>query len=143
MPLPNLLIAALPLAGVLIGAGLQYVFGRTLEARKQTQTQKAQAYADFFKAVSALAQHGPSKESLSQAADAKTRICIYAPKQVISALALFERAGPRLDNPTSREALLQALGHMRRDLGAGFPKGMRGDLDVIIYGPAGARQTRP
>jgi hypothetical protein len=56
-----LMIAALPLIGVLIGAALQYAFGQRLEARKQLGVQRAQAYIDFFRAVSALAQ-GRTKE---------------------------------------------------------------------------------
>lgn len=70
-----MLIAALSLAGVLIGAALQYAFGQRLEHRKQFGVQRSQAYTDFFRAMSALAQDR-SKEQLALAADAKTRICI-------------------------------------------------------------------
>ena len=69
--------AILPLVGVLIGAGLQYFFGRTLELQKQLALQKVQAYADFFRAMSASATQGQTMETLALAADAKTRACIY------------------------------------------------------------------
>jgi hypothetical protein len=54
-----LLIAVLPVAGVLMGAALQFFFGRSLEARKQLTVQRADSYIDFFRAVAALPRIGP------------------------------------------------------------------------------------
>ena len=51
-----MMIAALSLLSVLIGAALQYGFGQRLEARKQLSVQRAQAYVDFFRATAGLAQ---------------------------------------------------------------------------------------
>ena len=135
--MPTLLLtAALSMVGVLIGAALQYVFGRTLESKKQIQTQKAQAYSDYFKATAALAQ-ASSKDGLAQAADAKTRISLYGSATVVHSLAEFERAGPRLDNPVSKAALLKALQSMRTDVGAGRSAAASSDLEAIIFGPPG------
>ena len=130
-----MLTATLPLLGVLIGAGLQYLFGRTLEGRKQIQSQKAQAYADFFKAVAAIAKFDQTKDNLSQLADAKTRICVYGSKEVIAALGEFERSGARLDNPDSKKLIIRVLGHMRRDVGVSVRAPSVSDLSWIIFGP--------
>jgi hypothetical protein len=85
--------AILSLVGVLLGAGLQYYFGRTLEGRKQLALQRSQAYVDYFKAVASVAQHGRSKDNLAQTADAKVRVCIYGSPTVIKHLSAFEATG--------------------------------------------------
>jgi hypothetical protein len=43
--------AILPLAGVIVGAGLQYYFSRSAESRKQQIALRIQAYIDYVRCV--------------------------------------------------------------------------------------------
>jgi hypothetical protein len=139
MPSAALLTGVLPLLGVLVGAGLQFAFGRTLEVRKQIQKQRAQAYADFFKQIAAIAKFGQTKDNQALLADAKTRICVYGAPGVITALGEFERSGANLADPQSRHLLILVLEQMRIDVGGGSAHlKLRGDLSWIIFGPAEA-----
>lgn len=51
----------------------------------------------------------------ARAADAKTRICLYGSKDVITSLAAFERAGGMLRNEKQREAFMRLVTAMRCD----------------------------
>ena len=129
------LTAVLPLVGILIGAGLQYFFGRSLELRKHIQTQKAQAYADYFEAFSQIAAVGRTKAALSDLTDAKTRICIYGSNLVLERLAVFERSGPSTTSPESHKQVAMLLDAMRKDLGASVRSAKAADIGVIVFGP--------
>jgi hypothetical protein len=129
----TLLVAALPLIGVLIGAALQYAFGQRLEARKQLGVQKAQAYIDFFRAVYALGQNR-SKEQLALAADAKTRICIYGSVAVVQRLGDFERAGANAATATGQATLIELMEAMREDVTNSGTSLRQEDLMHILFG---------
>ena len=128
----GLIVAALSLVGVLIGAALQFAFGQRLEARKQFGVQRAQAYIDFFRAVSALAQDR-SKEQLALAADAKTRICIYGSMTLVQRLSDFERAGAIAAQGAGRAALLELVRAMREDVTHSAIQLRREDLMHILF----------
>lgn len=128
------LTAVLPFAGILIGAGLQYFFGRSLEAKKHIQTQKGQAYADYFKAFSSIATVGQTKEALSAVADAKTRICVYGSDEVVKRLADFERAGATTNSSESHRLVASLLSAMRKDAGASKIAADATDLGDVIFG---------
>jgi len=110
-------LALFSLTGVVIGAGLQFLFGSALESRKQLSLQRGQSYADYFKAVALAAHSGRSKDTFSLAADAKTRICIYGSTNVINGLHFFVRAGENTASPESRTAVIKLLRSMRADIG--------------------------
>lgn len=129
-----LAVALLSLVGVLIGASLQYVFGRSLDLRKHVQLQKGTAYADYFRAFSAIATMGRNKETLSNLADAKTRVCVYGSARVIKALGDFERSGSTTLNDDSRSLVSQLLTEMRRDAGGLKDTPKMADLQVILFG---------
>jgi hypothetical protein len=93
------IVAVLPFLGVLIGAALQYFFGRTLEIEKQLTLRKGEAYADYYRAVALLATKDRSGDNVSLAAEAKTRICIYGSVAVVRRLAGFEHAGAKASTP--------------------------------------------
>ena len=92
----------LPLLGVVVGAALQFWFSRSSEERRGRQTLRSQAYVDFIKAVSSLAaaqrQANQAKvdDALVQLTDAKARIVVYGSREVVVALAEFQRQGARL-----------------------------------------------
>ena len=132
-----ILVATFSLAGVLVGAALQYASGRSLEARKQLTSRKAEAYIDLFRAIALVAKGGGS-DQLASAADAKSRICLYGSLAVVDRLAAFERAGASLTNDEGRRALLDLLRAMRADLTSGRDAPRDPDLAAILYGIDGA-----
>ncbi len=129
-----LFIALLPIAGAAFGAWLQYLFGRGLEARKRLAQEKGQAYTDFFRSVAALATKGHEAEFLSQAADAKTRVCIYGSSGVALALSDFEKTGAKIDTKDGKAAIVKLMQEMRRDIGGRAQEIAREDLENILFG---------
>jgi hypothetical protein len=134
MTLTLALTAILPLIGILVGAGLQYFFGRSLELRKHIQAQKGQAYADYFRAFSQIATQGRTKDALAALTDAKTRVCIYGSSLVVQRLAEFEQGGPATVTPESHERVAILLGAMRLDIGASSKVARNRDIGVVIFG---------
>lgn len=128
----TILVAALPLAGVLNGAVLQFAFGRNLEARKQLNLKRAEAYVDFFGALSGLAQ-SHSKENLQLAASAKTRVCMYGSEEVVGCLGQFERSGANASTGPGRRALIALLQAMRQDVSSGNRPLGGEDLAIILF----------
>ena len=136
MALSGILAGVLPLLGVVVGVGLQFLLGRSLEASKQLKVQKAQAYADFFKALALAATKGSSSDAMNSAADAKVRICIYGSPSVVTALSAFEKLGAKVDSDESLTAVTALLREMRRDV-----TGVAADLDEltlrwVLFGPS-------
>lgn len=126
------LIATLPLLGVLVGAGLQYLFGRSMEVRRQVELSKALAYSDFLRGFASVGTRGKSNEVLAQLIDAKMRVCVYGAPKVIRLLGDFERQGAiARENMTLVSALVFA---MREDaqVVSGMPT--EADLGVILFG---------
>src|SRR5437867_3448794 len=109
-------IAILPLLGVVLGAALQFWLSRASEEKKRIETLRAQAYADYLRAV-ALSAHLRSDEDLRDAhlnaADAKARIAVYGSVPVLKALAEFEEAGAVLSNGRSKNAFVALVSAMR------------------------------
>lgn len=112
----NWAIALFPLAGVVIGAMLQFLLSRTRERENRAELLQAEAYADYLRAVAAAA-HSRSNEDLAAAfrgaADAKARIAVYGDTSVIRALARFEIAGATIANEASRSAFIDLVLAMR------------------------------
>ena len=131
---PILFAAILSFVGVLVGASLQYFFGRTLELRKQLQTQKGQAYSDDCRIFAAIATTGRTKEVLGQLADAKTRVCIYGSTLVVQRLGEFERAAANTASPENRLLVTELVLAMRRDIGGRATPPAKDDLGIILFG---------
>lgn len=134
------LTTLLPMVGVIIGAGLQYFFSRSGERRKHLEALRSQAYVDYMRCVAQLAkvERGDIKkraELLAEAADAKTRICMYGSTKVIRTLADFEKGGSVLNSPDSLERFLEICHEVRRqnfgEAGSIAPE----DLRIILFGP--------
>lgn len=136
----SILAGILPLAGVILGASLQYYFSRTSEERKQLTLLKTQAYVDYLGSVAKFAQAAKINpierlKLLSEAADAKTRICIYGSKESISLLAAFERQGAQLASKDSINTFMSLCSQMRKE---GLNKESvisSDDLEIILFGP--------
>ncbi len=101
-----------PLAGVMIGATLQYLLGRRAEASKRLEQLRSQAYTDYLNALSASA-HCRSEEErrnvLRDATFAKNRIVVYGSSKVVARLAEFENSGANVSTETGINALLRLV----------------------------------
>ena len=134
MEFQSILLPICSVGGVVIGGGLQFLFGRALESRKQLTLQKSQSYVDYFKVVALLAQGGERKDNLSMAADAKVRICIYGAPEVIEQLRRFEDVGATINTPEAQAVIIDLLKAMRRDIGKD-DRALGGDvLQRILFG---------
>ena len=112
------LTALLPLVGVVIGAGLHYLFSRSGERLKQLEASRSQAYVDYLRCVAQIAKARDDQktrgELLAALADAKTRVCMYGSIKVIRALADFEKGGSVLTAPDSIQRFLEICHEVRR-----------------------------
>jgi hypothetical protein len=127
-------IAILPLFGAIIGAAVHFWFGKAAERKKHVHTLRAQAYADYLRAVAAAAHLGSEedlRDALRQAADAKARICVYGSSRVIKALSRFEEVGAVLNNQHSTQAFVSLVSSMRSG-GDAIP--VR-ELELVLLGP--------
>jgi hypothetical protein len=126
-------IAALPLIGVVLGAGLQFLFSRTAAREKHVETLQSQAYVDYLRAVSA-AGHLRSDEDLRDAhrdaADAKARIAVYGSSEVINALSRFEEVGAIVSDGPGATAFVALVKAMRSKAGAVTDR----DLELLLLG---------
>lgn len=126
----NAWTALLPLIGLVVGAVLQFWFSRAAESRKQLQLLQSQSYVDYLKAVTKAA-HAKSPDAIrsaqADAADAKARLAVYAPTNVIAALARFEETGAVLDNPQAYAAFVALVGAMRQG------KARSEDLKLVLF----------
>ena len=129
-----IITALLSIAGVMLGAGLQYYFSRTLESRKQLALQRSQSFVDYFKAIALIAQHGRSPEHSAMLADAKVRVCIYGSAAVVKLLRDFEGVGSVLNSVECMTLIAELLAEMRRDAGMGETGIDREDLRRILFG---------
>ncbi len=136
MEAQSLLLPLVSLGGVIVGGGLQFLSGRSLESRKQLALQRSQSYVDYFKAVSLLAHGQGNKEALSLAADAKTRICLYGSRDVIEHLRRFDDAGATINSPEAQTVIIGLLKAMRQDVGKDNQAPDAEALRRVLFGKA-------
>jgi hypothetical protein len=125
--------ALVPVVSVLVGAILQYWFSRAAESRKELRALRRQASVDYLRSVTAVAQAQDGQErrdALVPLTDAKTRIAVYGARNVVAALARFEKAGPRLHDEKGMAAFVELASAMRE----GEP-GDHQDLRLVLFGP--------
>ena len=136
----RLLLAVLPLVGVVLGALLQYYLGHLKGERERADQRRNDAYSDYLRSVSAIAntQMGENREGdfklRSALADAKCRISIYGTDEVVSRLSAFEATGANLADEKSLTAFLSLAHSMRRDAGNGSSKPSQNELKLILFG---------
>lgn len=134
-------LAILPLIGVVLGAGLQFLLTRATAREQQAGTLRSQAYADYLRAVAA-AGHLRSDEDLRNAhrdaADAKARIAVYGTVDVIKALARFEKTGAVLSDGSASCAFVSLVSAMR-------PKSRyvsESELELILLGTPSSKEQQ-
>ena len=126
-------IAVLPLVGVVIGAGLQFLLSRAATREQHAATLRSQAYSDYLRAVAAsghLRSDDDLRDAHRDAADAKARIAVYGSTDVINALSRFEESGAVLSNVGASRAFVSLVAAMR--LGAG--RVSEHDLELLLFG---------
>ncbi|OLE55933.1 MAG: hypothetical protein AUG51_00670 [Acidobacteria bacterium 13_1_20CM_3_53_8] len=125
----------LTLLGIAVGAILTYLFTRSHEQEKHYRLLQTGAYADYLRAVAEAAHlslQSDEADLFARAADAKTRICLYGSKEVITLLAAFERKGGIIGNAQQRKAFVRLVQAMRVNSTAQIP-----DIEVILFGENG------
>jgi hypothetical protein len=123
-----------PILVAIFGGGVGFVSGRALESRRHLSSQKAQAYADFLKAMAQSASHPKDAEILEAAIEGKLRICIYGSQNVIRSPAAFDRAGGVVTDVGGQAAIRELIKAMRRDMGLASRQLSQGDIDAILFG---------
>lgn len=139
-PASQSVLALLPLAGVIVGAGLQHYFSRSAERLKQVDILRTQAYVDYLRVVAKFAQLAKSSpvERVSlfgEAADAKTRICIYGSRRAIELLAEFERKGANLSSPDAMQTFVSLCSQMRSEGVVVREPVLEKDIELVLFGP--------
>jgi hypothetical protein len=108
--------------GVALGATLQYWFGQRAEAKRHRREKRADAYAEFLKAIAAAARlrnDDDLAEALRAFAAAKARIVVYGSRPVVDAIAAFELAGAETGTAEGAATLIAVCRAMRGEQGAG------------------------
>jgi hypothetical protein len=115
----TIIAAGMAMLGVMIGATLQYFYGKRAEATKSLQAQKNQAYVDFVKSVAGItiAQRHQNREKELEftilLADARARIAVYGNKEVIKVIADFFREHGTLQSPKAMSSFVEVAQKMR------------------------------
>jgi len=135
-----LLLALLPLGGVLLGASVQYFFSRSAESQKQYRLLRSAAYSDYLRAVAKLActaakDRTKQMEGFAEAADAKARIAIYGAAGVINKLAAFEKVGATINSEVAIKTFLELCEEMRKE-SPGAGKVADSEVRWVLFGPA-------
>lgn len=131
--------AILTFLGVIAGAVLQYFFTRHLENQKHYRGLRTQAYTDYLKCVSELAQHlvqpqsNERTEIITRTTDAKTRICLYGSSKAVEAFSIFEKLGASMKTVETRRAFTNMVAIMRSDSGSKFVIS-NDHLEIILFG---------
>jgi hypothetical protein len=124
---------SLPLVGVVLGAGLQFLLSRAATREQHAATLRSQAYADYLRAVAAsrhLRSDDDLRDANRDAADAKARIAVYGSSDVVNALSRFEESGAVLSNAAASRAFVSLVAAMRLRSGRVSDH----DLEVLLFG---------
>lgn len=122
----------LPILGVLVGAFLTYALSRKKDREGQFSELRHEVYADYLKAVAAMATDR-TPDSLKSLIDAKARLAIYGSNAVVEKLAAFEVAGASLVDVNSQSAWLELAEQMRFETGS-VEKLKSGTLASVLFG---------
>ncbi len=124
--------------GVVIGAGLQYVFSRHLDTLRVHREARTKAYTDYLLCVSENANPDQMASSDghdlgARTADAKCRVCLYGSSKVVRAFAHFERSGAAIRSPEQQLAFTRMVALMRRDSTSSSTVA-EADMQVVLLG---------
>jgi hypothetical protein len=126
--------------GVVIGASLQFWFSRLTTNWSRLQDKQIQAYVDFLKGVSGVAQSQRFKDkraeldSSSLLADARARIAVYGHSEVLEALAEFDKTDRKLSSDSSLSAFMQLIQTMRKASNTKIAPISEAQLSLVLFG---------
>ncbi len=126
--------------GVVIGASLQFWFSRLTTNWSRLQDKQIQAYVDFLKGVSGVAQSQRFKDkraeldSSSLLADARARIAVYGHSEVLAALAEFDKTDRKLSSESSLSAFMQLIQTMRKASNTKIAPISEAQLSLVLFG---------
>lgn len=129
----TILLAVLPLAGVVLGAILQHWLSRNAEDRKQLLTLRREAYVDYLRATTKIARAKDSDaawDARTALVDAKARIAVYGTTSVLHAMSAFEATGAAIRGEEGRRAFVLLTAAMRE-----VEPADSADLQLILLGP--------
>lgn len=142
----KILLAVLPLVGVLVGAYLQYRFSRRAESERHERSLRSDAYAAYLRAAGEAetmkSTPDPDRRAdiLARAISAKALVCVHGSTQVVTALARFEGVGGIGLTPEKRRLFLEFVDAVRRDTGA-QGKIDKDTIELILFEREGHRPT--
>ena len=134
------IVALVGIVGVILGAGIQYVFTSRVENKKHFQQLRTSAYVDFLKSTAGTAisqkKQDPEGETAAIAlmTDAKSRIAIYGSPEVAAAVADFFRHHGALTTPESFAAFVDIVAVMRADTPNVDATVSRSDIGQLVVG---------
>jgi len=117
----SIVVAIVGILGIVVGALLQFVFGKRIEASKQFKLLQTQAYVDFIKGLTGIgrAQFFGNKEKEIEytilTAEARARISIYGSEKVIKNLAGLFREHNGIISEEEMEAFAELIQIMREE----------------------------
>ena len=129
----TILLPLLPIAGIIIGALLQFSLSRKNKDYESFSNLKYEAYKDYLKAVSIIARSQSEAEIAtvhSKLADAKARIAIFGSKEVIQNIAELERVGAVLIKPEALDIFEKIVKEMRNSKIKVSDK----DIRILLFG---------
>jgi hypothetical protein len=131
--------AVIAVSGVIIGASIQYVFGRLTESAKHFMELKSRAYSDLLQAIASRAssqRHGDKSRQMEftiALADAKARIAVYGSQHVVQALAELFQKDPILASPEAMSDLIQVVKAMRADTTGERQSELDNQIGTILF----------
>lgn len=122
--------------GVIVGAGLQYLFARFLEHQKHSREIQAQAYADYLRCASESSTTRSLNEELrTRITDSKCRLCLYGSSSVVNTMAEFERLGSGMALGPQRMSFVKLISAMRRSSLGRQSHVLDASLELTLFGP--------
>lgn len=104
------------LVGVLIGALIQFWFGRRTAEESRYIELKSQACADYLNSIASVAFATPEDrlQALQKVAAAKARLCVFGDRPVIEEAVRLENTSLNLSQPDAQKAFISLLQVMRK-----------------------------
>lgn len=134
---------ALPLIGVILGAGLQHFFSRSAELKRHKRTLRMDAYSDYLRSVGEAetlkVNPDPTHHSevFARAISAKARICVHGSASAIEALSRFEGTHGQGLTLEKKKYFLEFVAAVRTDTAAKGTQLSQLAVEKILFGVKG------
>lgn len=116
---PEIVAAILGVAGLVIGAILQFFFTRHFERKKERRERLLSTYKEFIRSLNALASSQNQKLGIAEAQlsfeTAKTQLLLDGSPKTIQRFAEWSKQHGRLDSPESCKLFSALINQLRSD----------------------------